>query len=120
MEIGPVRNNQAKPPSSDTERPQKAQPKPAEAVSADRVEISDSARQKLAELADQTRADDARLSAANRTTNSEGGERAEPVPSHLSRQDRLAEIRRRVQSGFYDRDDVKRDIADNLSDDLVL
>ena len=119
MEIGPVRNNQPKPPSNDAERPQQTETQAASSTPHDRVEISDNARQKLAELADRARTEEVRATAHEDTTTAEGGDRARPVPSELSQQDRLAEVRRRIEAGFYERDDILSDIADKLSDDLA-
>ncbi len=94
MEIGPLSNqNPIQPrgereslqPAGETERPKVT----------DRVEISDDARARLAEIAD------ARLEAELQ-----------------AKREKLAMIRERMETGFYDRSEVKETIAERLIDDL--
>ncbi len=83
---------------------------PATQDTTDRVEISSDGRARLAELADRglktygtkpeevlTRPDDAT-----------GGDQ----------NDRITEIRQKIESGFYDRPEIRDQIAKNLTDDL--
>lgn len=82
---------------------------PAKQELSDRVEISLDARARLAELADRE------LRA--------GGARTEtgPTPPEASsneRQTRIDEIRAKIESGFYDRPEVRDRLIDRLTDDL--
>jgi anti-sigma28 factor (negative regulator of flagellin synthesis) len=70
----------------------------------DKIEISDNARAKLAELADQA------LAAEKQDTEITEG----------NREDRLAQIKQRIDSGFYDQPGVDEIVADRLIDDLDL
>lgn len=115
MDIGPVDNrvpdhqpNKKSPDGKPPEEPNSSQAK-------DRVEISLEARARLSELADQARASE--VEALNDNIDGPDGNR----PSHdetLRKADSVAEIRERIESGFYDRSDVMDQIADKLSDDF--
>ena len=101
MEIGPVSNNHQVP----QQGPKPGVCRPEEAISegiVDKIEISEDARARLAELADQA------LQA----------ERSSPEVTQSSREDRLALIRDRIESGYYNRPEVDEIVADRLIDDL--
>jgi anti-sigma28 factor (negative regulator of flagellin synthesis) len=94
MEIGPVSNQNQIQPRGERE-PLRPAPEKERPELADKVEISDDARARLAEMAD------ARLEAEQQ-----------------ARREKLAMIRERMETGFYDRPEVKEQIADRLIDDL--
>ena len=86
----------------------------------DTVEISREARKKLAELADQALRNRSGAEAA-------AGERAETADKTVTEKEkteriltpeRLAEIRKRIGTGFYDRPEVRDKIIDKLADDI--
>lgn len=102
MEIGPVSNDKPVPP--DGPGPRKPQPKGTRPQGiVDKIEISDDARARLADLADQER----KLERANET-------------GEASREDRLDQIRERIRSGYYDQPGVDDVVADRMIDDLDL
>lgn len=108
MEIGPLSNGL---PMPEPDRPKKTaqETSPARQEISDRVEISTDARARLAELADRE------LKA--------GGARTEAGPTRSNqntndRQTRIDEIREKIESGFYDRPEVRDRIVDRLTDDL--
>ena len=108
MEIGPLSNRQAGQKPEGPEKPEPRTPspeKPSKIV--DRVEISEDARAKLGELADQELRKEQSVS---RTADAEG----------LISADRMETIRRRIKSGYYDQAEVKAKIADKLIDDMDL
>jgi hypothetical protein len=116
MEIGPVDENHSVPPSVlEKRRPAANMPG---GIFNDRVEISENARAKLAELADQALTEQYEPHDGTRA----GPQReAEDTRSHSSasaRHSKLAEVRKRIRSGFYDQTDVKKEIADRLADDI--
>ncbi len=123
MEIGPVHNSKPIQPSTSQSSRRKADdpdtPKPSPART-DTVDISEDARRKLAELADRALAEMGGVDSEfdghvdrNGTSAASGG-KAEQIS------ERLDEIRRRIESGYYDRADIKGDIADRLSDEMGL
>jgi hypothetical protein len=118
MEIGPVDKNHSVPPSvPDKWRP--AVNKPDSAFK-DRVEISENARAKLAELADQALAEQYEPHDGTRAAPQR---KAEDTRSHSSASEhhsKLAEVRKRIRNGFYDQTDVQKEIADRLADDIDL
>jgi hypothetical protein len=88
----------------------------------DRVEISENARLRLAELADQV---------VRQQQNGTGRVYTRPKSSAIGRnkeksavsgnpggQTRLNEVRKRIEEGFYDNPEVKKKIADKLSDEM--
>ncbi len=105
MEIGPLSNHQS---GQQANGPEKSTPpgvnsEPDREV-VDRLDISQDARARLAELADQELEK----------------ERSAPTPvepSRLKGAARIDAIRRRVETGFYDQSEVRARIADNLIDD---
>lgn len=102
MEIGPVSSNTPVPPDG----PGRGKPQPQEAGPlgiVDKIEISEDARAKLADLADR-----------ERLLESASGE------TEASREDRLTQIRERIRSGYYDQPGVDDAVADRLIDDLDL
>ena len=101
MEIGPVSNNHQVPhqgPKPDAHRPEEVV---SEGI-VDKIEISEDARARLSELADQA------LKA----------EKTSPEVAQASREDRLTLIRERIESGYYNRPEVDEAVADRLIDDL--
>ncbi len=75
----------------------------------DRVEVSQDAREKLAQMADESR----------RRLLSRTSEPDVPAQSNdFAGGERINRLRDRVQSGYYSRPDVMRRIADNLADDI--
>ena len=114
MDIGPVDNTSPK------QQPNKKSPetKPPEKSSdfkaGDRVEISLEARQRLSDLAEKAKASE--MDTQNNVNGPKGHERAnDDIPEKAST---MEEIRRRIESGYYDRSDVMDQIAEKLSDDL--
>ena len=119
MEIGPVHNDQ---PSSDRVETEKIKKNGGlKAVPAgDRVEISNEARMKLATLADRA------LHKTSGARSQPGLEVLQKTPrqtdaagkAEAGRDDnrtKLARVRGRIESGFYDRPDVKQKIAERLA-----
>ncbi len=98
MEIGPVRREQPEQAPREAENRKREVVSPSQ-PSSDRVEISDAARKRLAELADAAR-------------------RELPAIEHAEKLARLNDIRARIRSGYYDQPEVKRRIADRLADEL--
>ncbi|RKX26482.1 MAG: hypothetical protein DRP45_03435 [Candidatus Zixiibacteriota bacterium] len=100
MEIGPLANDKTVQ-SSIVPKKTKQEPEMLQEQIADKVQISRDARKKLADLADQ------RL----RTEQSEleNGKATEP--------NRIEKIRRRIETGFYNRPEIRDKIADKLIDD---
>lgn len=95
MEIGPISNRPAVhtvPPGILTGQPLTAAPDQGVSTEKDSIEISQDARRKLAEMADE----------ALRT----------------DRRDRVEQIRGRIAEGFYDRPEVKEQVAERLMNDL--
>jgi hypothetical protein len=120
MEIGPVQNNQPIQQPSPNRKPQETVEAAKEAAT-DRVEISEDARRLLAETADRALREEAESGEADVPDAGEEPTAAEARPSGEDRpEDKLAEIRRRIEAGFYDRPEIKNKIADKLSDDLDL
>lgn len=105
MEIGPL---STQPSGQRPEEPKKPAPQASEPDTAhkgDRVEISREARAKLAELADLELKKEA----------------SSPTPvkdENLTGHGLIEAIRSRIESGFYERNDVRGRIADKLIDDL--
>jgi len=105
MEIGPLSNH---PSGQQAEEPGKLAPKSVNSEPGreivDRIDISLDARARLAELADHELKK----------------ERSAPTPidpSRLKGAARIDAIRHRIETGFYDRPEVRVRIADNLIDD---
>jgi hypothetical protein len=119
MEIGPVHNDQPISGRVEAEKVKKNGGLKA-APTGDRVEISNEARMKLAALAD-------------RALHETSGARSQPGLETLQRipwqtdtagkaetwcndnRTKLAQVRGRIESGFYDRPDVKQKIAERLA-----
>ena len=111
MEIGPLSNDK---PIQQQAGPKRIEEKTGQQAkeTVDRVEISDDARARLAELADlrlQSHGDDAEPTRAG-----------DAGPEEESNHDRIAEIRKRIETGFYDQPEIREKIADKLVDDLDL
>ena len=106
MEIGPLSNQQSGQKSIGSENPNRETSRPETARKiADRIEISENARAKLAELADQELRKQCLAS--------------KPVSAdYLTDEERIETIRRRIKSGFYNQPGVRTRIADELIDDL--
>lgn len=115
MDIGPVSNrppeHQPSKKSPNNKAPEEFQTSRAE----DRVEISLEARQRLSELADKVR--NSGLDTLNAGVEGPGGQKRtdDDIPQKAGS---LDEIRKRIESGYYDRSDVRDQIADKMSDDL--
>lgn len=77
----------------------------------DWVDISDSARQQLAEMADRARQEQVQMAGAEETVT------VEETPSSL-RDGRLEQIRLKILSGFYNSHQVTDRIASRLSDEI--
>jgi hypothetical protein len=108
MEIGPLSNDNNVQPSPDRKsKPCQVSPSVREVT--DRLEISQDARVRLAEMAD--------LKLQLRTTEPETI-RPGADPAQDSGDGRIAQIRRKLKSGFYDLPEVKGKIVDRLIDDL--
>ena len=114
MDIGPVDN------ISPQQQPNKKSPenkpteKPADLKAGDRVEISLEARRRLSDLAEKAKASE--MDAQNNVNRPNGLERVnDDNPEKAST---LEEIRKRIESGYYNRPDVMDQIAEKLSDDL--
>ena len=101
MEIGPVENNK---PVRPEEVPANRKPETGTQREdiVDRVEVSKTARARLAELADQ------RLRA----------EQKQVELTSEENQDRLETIRKRIETGFYNRPEIRTQVVDKLIDDL--
>ena len=107
MEIGPLSTQQA---GQRPEKPEKPESPPLAKTSQkiiDQVEISQEARARLGELADQE------LRKEQQSPQSVSSER-------LTGKDRIDAIQQRIKSGYYDNPDVKAKIADKLIDDMEL
>ncbi len=111
MNIGPVNNRLIQQPRiGNSPETKVSENKPP---AKDQVEISLKARKKLAELADQALAaetdnKDIRTGKANETA----------INTEPTKATSLDEVRARIESGFYDRPEVKDRIAKNLSDEF--
>jgi len=115
MDIGPVKHPlpgyQVKQKSPD--RQDGSEPKGSETK--DRVEISLEARRRLSQTADQA------LKGENDTREEAvKGSNGQIVKDDfsLNRANSLDQIRARIESGYYDRSDVREEIIDRLSDDM--
>lgn len=75
----------------------------------DRIEVSQDAMRKLSEMADQTR-----RGLLSRTSEAD----TSPQAGDMAGNERIARLRQRVQSGYYARPEVVRQIADSLADDI--
>ncbi len=109
MEIGPVRSDHPSSGRAETEKTKNnCEPKAASAV--DRIEISNEARMRLAALADRALK---AASQAHRQTDSQSLQKS--LEQHDDKTDKLAQARDRIESGFYDREDVRQKIAERLA-----
>lgn len=119
MEIGPVQNNQPPQQPSQNSKPQPSVDVVKKEIT-DQVEISEDARRMLAEMADQALLEEATTGGAEAPVADE----AETPEASAAGTDRpngkLADIRRRIESGFYDQPEIQDRIADRLSDELDL
>ena len=112
MEIGPVHNDQPNSGRAETEKIKKNGRLKA-APTGDRVEISNEARMKLATLADRT------LHAASKTHRQSGSKAVQKsLQQHDDKTAKLERVQGRIESGFYDRSDVKQKIAERLATEL--
>ena len=93
MEIGPIRPEQLRPKATDETGQQ--QPTKFLSVKEDSVEISSRARAKLADAASIVQASDF-------------------VLSEIDESDKLDIIKLKVKTGFYDRPEIKQQIAEKL------
>ena len=107
MKIGPLENRPIGLPIEDPGRQNGAKPTPEEKT--DRIDISTEARAKL-EARRPERESEQSLSVTNTTDSSRT-----PAPPG----DRLDLVRRRIETGFYDSPEVRLQIADRLSKELL-
>jgi len=107
MEIGPLHQARTIVERQPAQSAPAATPPGNAAVSADSVEISGDARERLAVLADQSRAEQA--SADQSVQTADTGLRLDKI--------RLA--RARIRSGYYNQPQTKQDIAARLAEDLT-
>ena len=116
MEVGPVQNSQPMQQPLKNSKPQPTVDVTKREIS-DRVEISEDARRMLAEMADRALLEEAATpaGAAQVTDEAEVQTSAKDRPN-----DKLAEIRRRIESDYYSQPEIMDRIADRLSDDLDL
>jgi hypothetical protein len=90
----------------------------------DTVEISQEARKKLAELADQAlkRESGGKVVAGKRPGNDDIVDKAVTEEENDGEKNlspgRQAEIRKRISTGFYDRPEIRDQIIDKLADDI--
>ncbi len=122
MEIGPLKNSRPIQPSAD-EPGNKATAVKKTPGPSDQIEISENARMKLAELADQANArQEEELGAVYTRPENKTVSQSREGPAIAKggdRESRLDEVRRRMEDGFYDRPEIRKRIADNLSDEIM-
>ncbi|MBU0983963.1 MAG: flagellar biosynthesis anti-sigma factor FlgM [candidate division Zixibacteria bacterium] len=105
MEIGPVTKSSPEYHSEETNQ-KKGKVEPRHSPAADTVQISDDGRARLAEAADRLLAE-------------KGYSVLDSQPDgDIDDGDRIGQIRRRIEQGYYERPDVRSEIADRLIDDL--
>ena len=86
------------------------------AASSDSIRISADARTQLASItADVYRKHGTRVLRENIATANEYMEAAKPLDRNMSSTDRIEILRQRIEQGFYDRPEVKDEIARRLS-----
>jgi len=119
MEVGPVQNSQPMQQPLKNSKPQPTVDVTKREIS-DRVEISEDARRMLAEMADRALLEEAATpgGAAQVTDEAEAAEVQTTAGDRPK--DKLTEIRRRIESGYYNQPEIMDRIADRLSDDLDL
>lgn len=123
MKIGPV-DNWGRPSGPEDEQKRKIQPEsgsenPKPESSKDSVEISRSARlmSERVRLSEQLN----RTDEAGRAPSRETIERAEGAELDETdvRQDKVEQARKRVESGHYDKPEVRKEIARRITDDFI-
>jgi hypothetical protein len=119
MEIGPVQNNQPIQQPSQNSKPQPSVDV-AKGEIIDRVEISEDARRMLAEMADRALLEEATAGGVEASAVDNDGMSEAQAADKNQVIDKLAEIRRRIESGYYDQPEIQDRIADRLSDELDL
>ncbi|HVP07714.1 MAG TPA: hypothetical protein VMS71_07725 [Candidatus Acidoferrum sp.] len=107
MKIGPVDRNNLVPPSDRQAEPTKEKVG-QETPTADRIEVSDDARRRLAELADRARRE--------LLTGPQEAETRSQVEELAT--DRIARLKQKVASGFYQRPEVIQQVAEGLAEDI--
>ena len=112
MKIGPVDNSERPDgPPEDNRRPKPVQPETQQKPrDTDSVEISESARS-MSEQAASERTND--------TTSADHTESSRETSEMDERADKVERARQRIESGYYDRPDVKADIARRIADDFA-
>lgn len=114
MDIGPVDNrrpdHQPIKKSLESKPSEEFQRSPA----IDRAEISLEARQKLSELANSARASESEA----QTSRVEGLDGQQRMDDDLKKAGSLDQIRERIESGYYERPEVRDQIAGSMSDDI--
>lgn len=110
MKIGPTSQHPPVRPAVSQERPtpREKNDRPAPPPR-DWVEISDSARSKLADLADKARQEQIEM---------DGGMNSATTAEPSLQDGRLEQIRLKILSGFYDSREVTERIVDRLSDEM--
>jgi len=108
MKIGPLENRPIGPRLEDQRRQTEEKPAPEEKN--DRIDISSEARAKLA--ARELGGDSIRRPSVAHTPGSDKLSAADST--------RLDLVRHRIESGFYDQEDVKLLIADRLTDEMLI
>lgn len=122
MEIGPVNSNQPRPTGAENEKSNKGSTQTAKPL-ADSVEISNEARMKLAALADKARRET--LGAQNQeglqaaeASQKKDSARQKSVTGSDDKKGKLEQVRLRIKSGFYNQPEVKKEIAERLTEEL--
>ena len=112
MKIGPVDNSERPDgPPEDNRRPKPVQPETQQKPrDTDSVEISESARS-MSEQAASERTND--------TTSADHTESSREISEMDERADKIEQARQRIESGYYDRPEVKADIARRIADDFA-
>jgi hypothetical protein len=122
MEIGPMNNYQPKPVEAIKGIPQGGKTQ-VTAQPADTVQISLQARLKLAELADQALQETLKIAPPPGTVYSlsdlkkaEADNESSPIAN--GNKTMLEQVQHRIKTGFYNRPEVKAEIAEKLADEL--
>lgn len=109
MKIGPV-DNPDRPGGPENKGPRRHDVRPDPERKEDSVDISDSARS----LAEQSAAKE-----SHETTSSDRIESLREVSEMDIRLDKVERARRRAESGYYDRPEVRQEIARRITDDFM-
>ncbi len=114
MEIGPDKiNNAARPPRARTEQCDRGQDEPSAHARTDSVQLSGDARVRIAEAVRLDQSGDYSEKGLRARV------RAHSDSLHSTDPERVQQIRDRIESGYYERDDIKQRIAGRLADELM-